>query len=255
MLRFNKFHATFSIIILVFIVLIHPPVYSMDPSEYDIVFLFTAPGPSPQGLAWDGTYLWVSDDSTDTIYKVNPSDSSVVLSFDSPGSDPKDLAWDGTNLWVVDGEEVTMYKLNPANGDTISSIHLEIEYTDSCTVELSGLAWDGSHLLYSYIITKDSLITFSNKIQRINPQTKEIDEYDLFATARGLAYDGNSSWYSSLRSEGYSIGATRKLAIPNYNTTAYFFTPGYYPFGLTWDGTYLWLADDVTNTIYKIELE
>jgi len=256
MLMFNKFHALFSIVILVLIVLIYSPAYSMDPSDYDIIRSFPSPGPSPVGLAWDGEYLWVSDDSTDTIYKVSSLDGSVVSSFDSPGSDPKDLAWDGTNLWAVEGTEVTMYKLNPASGDTLTSIHLDIYNPGGdWTITLYGLAWDGSHLFYSYIITKDGSISFSNKIQRINPQTKEIDEYDLFATARGLAYDGNSLWYSSLRSEGYSIGATRKLAIPNYNTTAYFFTPGYYPFGLTWDGTYLWLADDGADSLYQIEVK
>jgi len=256
MLRFNKFHALFSIIILILIIILHSPAYSMDPSDYDIIRSFPSPGPSPSGLAWDGEYLWVSDDSTDTIYKISSLDGSVVSSFDSPGSDPKDLAWDGTNLWAVEGKEVTMYKLNPASGDTMTSIHLDIYNPGGeATITLYGLAWDGSHLFYSYIITKDGSISFSNKIQKINPQNSEIDSLDCFSTNHGLAYDGNSLWYSYLRGNGYFNGGVVELEMPYYKPIKLFHTPGNYPTGLTWDGSYLWLADVGADSLYQIEIK
>jgi len=250
MLRLNKFHVLFAMFVLVLIVMVHSPAYS---SDYDIIRSFPSPGPSPQGLAWDGEFLWNSDNSTDTIYKLNPSDGSVVSSFDSPGSDSRGLTWDGENLWAVEGEEVTIYKLNPADGDTLSSLHLDISHADTDTVTLSGLAWDGSHLFYSYFIMRDGSYTYSCKIQRINPINGEIDVIDCFDIAPDLTFDGNSLWHTKFNYP--NNGLVKKREMPYYIETAYSWIQGYFPTGLTWDGTYLWLADDEADSLYQIEVK
>jgi len=253
MLRFNKFHVLFSIVMLVLIFLLHSPAYS---SDYDIIRSFPSPGPSPKGLAWDGEYLWNSDNSTDTIYKLNPSDGSVVSSFDSPGSDPRGLTWDGEYLWAVEGEEITIYKLNPADGDTLSSLHPDIPHSEDYTTLLSGLAWDGSHFFYSYFIMKDTLYSYSCMIQRINPVNSEIDEYDCFDIAPDLTYDGTSLWHSIWNGgHGYNKGLVNEREMPYYKPADDFWAPGYSPTGLTWDGTCFWLADDEADSLYQIELK
>ena len=42
---------------------------TLDSLNYKIKIIksFPSPGPSPQGLAWCGNFLWVGVDSTDTI--------------------------------------------------------------------------------------------------------------------------------------------------------------------------------------------
>lgn len=76
--------------------------------------LATVPGfgDDPTGLAFDGRYLWHSDNSEDTIYKIDPSNMTVVDSFVSPGSFPNDLAWDGRYLWVVDNGTDILYQFD-----------------------------------------------------------------------------------------------------------------------------------------------
>ena len=84
-------------------------VFAEDSEEIDcgIVSSFASPGPSPQGLAWDGTHLWLADDSTDTIYKINPLDGFVDFSFSSPGLEPKGLTYEGTYLWNIDNNSLS----------------------------------------------------------------------------------------------------------------------------------------------------
>lgn len=63
--------------------------------------------PQPWGATWDGTYLWVCNDSfisgagRNRIYKTDVVLKQIVDSLDSPGDRPWGLAWDGSYLWVI----------------------------------------------------------------------------------------------------------------------------------------------------------
>ncbi|UCF69663.1 MAG: PQQ-binding-like beta-propeller repeat protein [candidate division WOR-3 bacterium] len=63
--------------------------------------------PQPWGATWDGTYLWVCNDSFTSgagynrIYKADVVLKQIVDSLDSPGRRPHGLAWDGSYLWVI----------------------------------------------------------------------------------------------------------------------------------------------------------
>ena len=63
---------------------------------------------------------------------------------------------------------------------------------------------------------------------------------------------GSLLWYTTWTS---FKGLVRKREMPYYNWTAHFWTPEYSPTGLTWDGAYLWLADDEADSLYKIEVK
>ena len=77
-----------------------------------VIASFPFPGPSPQDLAWDGNYLWVADDSTDTIYKLDPLNGKVLLSFASPGLESKGLACDEKHLWLSGNGAAEIYKFD-----------------------------------------------------------------------------------------------------------------------------------------------
>jgi len=88
-----------------------------------IVNSFATPGNTARGLAWDGTYLWCADASTDKVYKLNALDGSIISSFSfTIASSYGGLTWssDG-NIWLANGNYV--YKINPSTGTTISSFH------------------------------------------------------------------------------------------------------------------------------------
>jgi hypothetical protein len=83
--------------------------------KYDVVtkmFTDTIPtyGQQPQGIAWDGQYLYYAMDNNDgdveKIYQVNVTTRDTVKSWylpEGPTSNmsPRGLAWDGHYLWMI----------------------------------------------------------------------------------------------------------------------------------------------------------
>jgi len=242
MLRFNYFHVLLCGFTLVMIILLNSTAYCMDPSDYDIDILrsFLSPGPSPQGLAWDGEYLWVSDDSTDTIYSINHLNGSINSSFSSPGSEPKGITYDGMYLWNIDNNARKIFKLNPEDGSVINFLELPEEYP------FTGLTWDGTYLWSAY------LAGWSSRVVRIDPVNGNIDT-SFYCDAEGLAFDGTYLWNVDSQN-GNSVGFVKKRELPSGTVISCFRIPVYYPTGLTFDGTYLWLAYKDTDTIYQMDV-
>ncbi len=91
---------------------------------------------SLQGIAFDGTYLWVSvAGNADRIYQLDAGGDSIVAVnvFDAPPSrqgTTRDLAWDGSSLWSLNSGSSTyqtpptLYKLNPADGSILAQFVL-----------------------------------------------------------------------------------------------------------------------------------
>lgn len=57
-----------------------------------------APGYLAEGITWDGTDLWISDNSG-TIFQVDPA-GRTLNALPAPEVTPMGLAWDGSSLWL-----------------------------------------------------------------------------------------------------------------------------------------------------------
>jgi hypothetical protein len=84
--------------------------YKYDVGSKTIVDTIPTFGGQPQGIAWDGTYLFYAMDNNDgdveKIYQVDPATKDTVLSWflpEGPTSNmsPRGLAWDGRYLWLI----------------------------------------------------------------------------------------------------------------------------------------------------------
>jgi hypothetical protein len=104
-------------------------------------YMWQSPGPLPDGITWDGTYIWITSETDQRIYKVNPSNGSVISWIPTPASLPTGLAWDGTYIWCADGGTWRIYKLNPSNGSVVSSFSAPGGH-----VSCEGLTWDGGYI-------------------------------------------------------------------------------------------------------------
>ena len=198
-----------------------------------VVTYFAAPGPSPRGLAFDGTNLWCSDATNDRIYKLSPS-GSVISSFASPNSIPVGLAWDGANLWNADNNSDRIYKLS-LTGSVLSSFAAPGGGG-------SGLVWDGLALWHCDFR--------ADQIWKLNTNGAKLDSIPAPGTyTYGLAWDGENFWVA----DGYTL-LIYKID-PSGNVLDYFLTPGTYATGLAWDGTHLWATDRDTDLIYKLQLK
>jgi transglutaminase-like putative cysteine protease len=214
------------------------PAVTVTATPGDTLRSIASPFHCPQGLTFDGTYLWNVDRRTDQIYKVQVSDGAVVDSIPAPGYVPRGLAWDGKLLWCADAEERLIYGINPATRI--------VERTIYCPVaEPNDLAWDGEYLWVvdgSGARTLNQISTYDGTTIISIPAPAE--------AARGLTYDGKYLWAADrYRNMIYALIPSSGEVILSLEA------PGPHSWGLTWDGTHLWNVDYQTDRIYELVVD
>jgi len=215
--------------------------YSSVKDTGDVVHYIPTPNSNSQGLTWDGSYLWCSDISVNTIYQVNPEDAGIIKSFDSPGEFVEGLAWDRTYLWASENgggafEPDYIYKIDPEDGSVINSLEPDV-------VWIHGLTWDGQYLW---------VIDFSTHlIHKVNSVSGDIlHTIDAPSTACiGLTWDGSHLWTDDFQTDKlYCINPDDGSVI--YEVTS----PHTNPRDLAWDGDYLWVLAAAASTIYQVDV-
>jgi cardiolipin synthase len=197
----------------------------------DLIRSFPAPtGTQPNGLAWDGSFLWMSSYMREGgIYKLDPLDGSVlsvctpsVAQYDGYGG----LTFDGTNLWQADSYGGEIYKLRTLDCSVISSIPSPDRYP-------SDLAWDGKHLwVCGYP---------SQRMYKLDSSDGSIvAEFDIprgvgQAQTAGLAHDGAYLWLSGA-SEIFKIDPSNGQVVSSIPASVS------RPDSLAWDGQYMWIS-------------
>jgi len=203
----------------------------------DTVKSFSAPYDCPQGLTFDGKYLWNVDRKSDMIYQIEPSDGLIVDSIPAPGYVPRGLAWDGKWLWCIDDEEGLIYAIDPKTEI--------VEKTIYCTVSRpTGLAWDGKYLW----IAADR----DEKIHQISSEdgTTIVSIPAPTSHSCGLAYDGTNLWVSDRYKDMIYMVKPK-----NGDVIICFKSPGPHTWGLACDGSHLWNVDYQTDLIYELAID
>lgn len=161
-----------------------------------------------RGMAWDGTYLWVSDWSTTVgrIYKLNPNDGAVIDSFLVPyGEVSEGIAWANGFLWV--SGDTRIYKVNPIDGSVV-------DFIDSPEWDPRGLTWDGQYLWVGF---QDS-----GMVYQLNVNNGDIVQSFLSPaiTQQGLAFDGQYLWVAGDYGDIYQLSVKYRLSITLDSLTA-----------------------------------
>lgn len=205
---------------------VSPTVFSSD--TLSTVAVYDSPGTQPNGLAFDGTYLWNAD-YDDNIYKLD-TEGNILNSIVAPGSTSYGLTSDGSHLWNTDYNEGIIYKLN-----TSGNI---LDYFNSPGSKPLDLAFDGTHLFNSDSET--------GKVYKLDTSGNVLDSFDFDCS--GLTFDGQFLWATDSGNGGkiYKLDTSGNIK----NT---YDSPGSWPRGLTFDGTYLWNTDNSNDKIYKLE--
>lgn len=140
---------------------------------------------SPQGVAWDGTYYWVTDGNSDDVTKLDTSGASqATFSVSSQDTQPTGITWDGSYLWVAGSQNDRVYKYN--NSGTYQNSYFDIS---SQTTGPVGLTWDGSYL---WLIGNNEVVykyNTSGTYQNVSFSVASQTSY-----AQGIAWDGTSFW-------------------------------------------------------------
>jgi YVTN family beta-propeller protein len=111
----------------------------------EVITSFPSPGHSPQGLVFDGNYLWNGDYIDNKLYKINLSTGEPIHYFDSPGNSPRGLAFDGNYLLNSDSGSDTIYQIDPSTGTVIDSFPAPGK-------DPRGIVYDG---IYLWCINED----------------------------------------------------------------------------------------------------
>lgn len=149
---------------------------------------FPSPGPSPEGLAWDGFHLWVVDSETLLLYQLDPATGEPVRELESKTKRPRGVAWDGSNLWVVDEDTGIILRLDPETGEETGHINAPARSIEG-PWSITDLTWDGEFLWVAISAG------WCSSLNRTDPESGQvIASFFPQCDPRGIASDGTHLW-------------------------------------------------------------
>lgn len=210
---------------------------------------------SPDGLMWDGAYLWATDCESTRIDKVDPATGLVVGNIDVTGVRSDELAWDGTSIWLSDHTATEMpnmgapppriYKVDPVSQQVVSYFAApgQMQYP-------MGVAWDGAAIW--------NVDTWDERIYRLDPQSGAVLS-SISAPASGscgMTWDGACLWLTNAATDGlvYHIDPVNGEVLLSFAGPG---GAGHQATGVAWDGEHLWVHDEAKGraAIYQLEVE
>lgn len=209
----------------------------------NVLLSFPAPTDTCQGLAYDGESLWLA--SNNYIRELAPTDGAVISTIPSHSVYPGGLAYDGNDLWMSDRNSARLIRLDRTDG----SILTEYNYPQFTGEKVLGLTYHQGELWFG--VRFDSQSTDST--YRVSASSGDIISRHLALgdTPSGMASDGDFLYYADNGGDvlGYIIDPF------DFSLLTTFQIPGSTaPNGLAYDGTDLWVMENVTNMLYKVEI-
>jgi sugar lactone lactonase YvrE len=214
---------------------------------------FPSPGPNPEGLAWDGSQLWVIDGKTRQLDRVDPATGKSTQRLEVAVSQPRGLAWDGKDLWTVDAQAGAILRLDPQTGKETKRIDAPKQDVEGDWA-ITGLAWDGEYLWVSISAA------WCSKIVCLQPDSgKTITSFFPQCDPRGLATDGKYLW--TIGYNGKEIPSRLNQRALSDNSTEMAQSQKFLsemkvkdPSALTYGTGVLWVADRATRLISQVPI-
>jgi hypothetical protein len=198
-----------------------------------IVTAFEAPGSHINGIAWDGTYLWLADNYGD-LFKVD-ANGKLLKVCRTPEVTPKGLIWDGRTFWLFTTNYGYIYQFSIDESgtvpktQTISSFHAPAGMFGGGIND--GLAWDGSNLWYAN----------NYSIYRLDTVGTVVSSFAFPNVIDGLAWDGQNLWLA-YQAGIYGSKATLVKTDAQGNELLTVQSPVYEIDALSWGDGNLWVS-------------
>lgn len=162
---------------------------------------------------------------------------------------------DGTNLWIPvisSAPDVKVYEIDPINGNILRS-YVQNHYLKGVS-NVKSLAYDSTNrIIYNYIYPR-------GPIYAVNAITlNEIPNSKIRVPAHwihDIAFDSaNQILWAVTGDQINSNYKVYKINSTNGSIYGYFTTPTntHSPFGLTWDGNFLWISEWSDKNLYQID--
>lgn len=200
-----------------------------------------APGYLAEGITWDGTDLWISDNSG-TIFQVDPA-GRTLNALPAPEVTPMGLAWDGSSLWLFTTNYgfIYQFQFEGPEARTIQSFQSPARVFGGGISH--DMAWDGESLWYANQFN----------VYRLDPAGNILSSFAFPRNVTGLDWDGTHLWLA----DG-EYPATISIVDREGDMLASFLSPIYGVTALAWGDGCLWalgresLAGDVM--IYQLDV-
>jgi len=149
------------------------------------------------------------------------------------------VAWDGESLWVTKYELHQILEINPSDFSVIKSVQIP-------AIIISGMTWDGEYLW--------AVGNLSGEVYKIDPESGNIvDAFNVSGCIlSGITSIGDNIWAADPYNQAiYEIDKSSGCILGGISTD-------YRPYGLAWDGTYLWVSsydEDYNSVFQRIDLD
>jgi YVTN family beta-propeller protein len=129
-------------------------------------------GAGPFAIAFNGTQVWVANETSNTVTVINGANGAVVATYPT-GITPVGIECDGVHMWIANSNSNTLVEMN-FDGSTVA--------TFSVSDPTSGLAWDGVRMWVS---------SFGGSVVGIRSEDgTTLGPIAVGAGTQGIAYNG-----------------------------------------------------------------
>ena len=95
----------------------------------------------PDGVAYDGSRIWVASFNTSTVTRIDASTMNVTGTVQLPAnSGPIGVAYDGTNVWVANFNSNSVSRIDPDSATVTATVQLPANSGPT------GVATDGANV-------------------------------------------------------------------------------------------------------------
>lgn len=190
---------------------------------------FTA-GTAPRGLAFDGSNIWVTNQTSNNVTKLRASDGANLGTF-PVGTGPIGIAFDGANMWVMNGGSSNLTKLRASDGANLGTI---------ASVSGFDVVFDGANIWVA---------SFNGGMVG-KYRTSDGSNLGFFAAGnfpRGLVFDGANIWVSN-----QNDAIVRKLRASDGAIVGGLIPTGTGPSAIAFDGANVWVVNGTSNNVTKL---
>jgi DNA-binding beta-propeller fold protein YncE len=208
------------------------------PRKSDLPGIAVKVGSQPYGVAFDGKNIWTANfaDAPGSVTKIRARDGKVLSTY-KVGHQPLGVTFDGENIWVADNFDNTVTKLRASDGKVLGNFSVKSPW---------WMTSDGENIWVPSYGEKGTV----TKLRASDG--KNLGTFPTGGTggAMATAFDGVNVWVTNFSGQGN--GTVSKLRGSD-GTLLGVYTVGPNPLGVTFDGTYIWVANVGGASITKLQ--
>ena len=192
-------------------------------------------GSNPRALAFDGTFVYVANSSSNNVTRIRASTGVVEGGPIPVGSGPDALAYDGTFIYVANSLSNNVTRIRASTG-VVEGGPIPVG-TDP-----SALAYDGT---FMYVANSGS-----NTVMRIRASTGVVEGDPISVlTPRALAFDGT---FIDVASDGDEAKKVLRIRASTGVVEGFGIGVSSSPVALAYDGTFIYVVQYFSNNVARI---